>query len=68
MTEWVDKLIPITSHQKAVMVITEVCPVYMPVMAALGFTVDTVYYGDKKNEMSIITPRDVFLGTTFSWL
>ena len=48
VTEWVYKLIPITSHQKAVMVITEVCPVYMPVMAALGFTVDTVYYGGKK--------------------
>ena len=32
------------------MVIKEGCTVYLSVLAALGFTVDTVYYGGKKLE------------------
>ena len=48
MTEWVDTLLPIISHWKAAMAIVEGWPEYMPLLDALGFTVDTVYYGGKK--------------------
>ena len=40
-----DTLLPIISHWKAAMVIVEGWPEYMPLLDALGFTVDTVYYG-----------------------
>ena len=48
VTLWVAAFLPITSHQKAAMLIAEGWTLCMPVLVALGFTVDTLYYGGKK--------------------
>ena len=46
LNECVATLPHITPHWKAVMVISEVWTVYLPVLYALAFTEYTVYYSD----------------------
>ena len=43
--EWVSaNLLPIMSYRNSAMVIMQGCPIWLKVLSALGFTVDTVYY------------------------
>ena len=57
VTEWVSNLIPIVSHQKAAIVIVEVCPRWLSVLAYLVFTVYTVYYGGGNIHINIFSQR-----------
>ena len=50
MTEWVAICLPIKSHWTDKMFNTEVWTGWLPVLDSLGFTMDTVYYGDKMNK------------------
>ena len=45
VTDWLDSLLPIMSHKRSVMVITQRWTGLIPVLDSLGFTVNTVYYG-----------------------
>ena len=45
LNEWVATLLLITPHWKDSMVIAEVLLGWIPVLSALLFTVETVYYG-----------------------
>ena len=65
-TEWVATLLPITSHWRSSMVIVEVCPVWMPVLASLVFTVDAVYYDGFCFELATVFP-DFSHGSNLKW-
>ena len=54
VTEWVDICLPIKSHWMDKMFNTEVWPGWLPVLDSLGFTMDTVYYGGKKNINNVL--------------
>ena len=60
--EWVSaNLLPIMSYRNSAMVIMQGCPIWLKVLSALGFTVDTVYYRWNINNL----PQRCLLGHHF---